>query len=160
MYVCVWLYKILLIHSSVDWTFMVSIFWLLWIMPQWTFRHMFLYAHLFCIHIEVEFLGQMVTSNLLRNCQTVFQSNCPILHSDQERKVAQLCPTLCDPMDCSLPGFSVHGIFQARVLEWVAISFSRGSSRPRDRTQVSRIVGRHFTHWTTREAYSRCINVL
>ena len=46
-------------------------------------------------------------------------------------------------MDCSLPGFSVHGIFQARVLEWVAISFSRGSSRPRDRTQVSCIVGRH-----------------
>ena len=47
-------------------------------------------------------------------------------------------------MDCSLPGFSVHGIFQARVLEWVVISFSRGSSRPRDRTQVSRIVDRCF----------------
>ena len=43
-------------------------------------------------------------------------------------KVAQSCPTLCDPMDCSLPHSSVHGIFQARVLEWVAISFSRGSS--------------------------------
>ena len=42
--------------------------------------------------------------------------------------VAQLCLTLCDPMDCGLPGFYVHGIFQARVLEWVAISFSRGSS--------------------------------
>ena len=42
------------------------------------------------------------------------------------------CPTLCDPMECSLPGSSVHGIFQARVLEWVAISFSRGSSQPRD----------------------------
>ena len=52
------------------------------------------------------------------------------------------CPTLCDPMDCSLPGSSDHGIFQARVLEWGAISFSRGSSRPRDRTRVSRIVGR------------------
>ena len=49
-------------------------------------------------------------------------------------EVAQSCPTLCDPMDCCLPGFSVHGIFQARVLEWVAISFSRGSSWPRDRT--------------------------
>ena len=46
----------------------------------------------------------------------------------KESEVAQLCPTLCDPMDCSLPGFCVHGIFQARVLEWVAISFSRGSS--------------------------------
>ena len=45
-----------------------------------------------------------------------------------ESEIAQSCPTLCDPMDCSLPGFSVHGIFLARVLEWVAISFSRGSS--------------------------------
>ena len=50
-------------------------------------------------------------------------------------EVAQLCPTLCDPMDYSLPGSSFHGIFQARVLEWVAISFSRESSRPSDRTQ-------------------------
>ena len=47
-------------------------------------------------------------------------------------KSLQSCPTLSDPMDCSLPGFSVCGIFQARVLEWVAISFSRGSSQPRD----------------------------
>ena len=46
----------------------------------------------------------------------------------KESEVAQSCPTLCDPMGCSLPGFSVHGIFQARVPEWVAISFSRGSS--------------------------------
>ena len=68
------------------------------------------------------------------------------------REVAQSCPTLCDPMDCSLPGFSDHGIFQTRVLEWVAISFSRGSSRPRNRTQVSHIVGRSFTLWATREA--------
>ena len=47
-------------------------------------------------------------------------------------EVAQSCPTLCDPMDCSLSGSSVHGIFQARVLEWIAISFSRGSSQPRN----------------------------
>ena len=46
--------------------------------------------------------------------------------------VTQLCLTLCDPMDCSLPGSFVHGILQARILEWVAISFSRGSSQPRD----------------------------
>ena len=51
-----------------------------------------------------------------------------------ESEVAQSCPTLFDPVDCSPPGFSIHGILQARVLEWVAISFSRGSSRPRDRT--------------------------
>ena len=68
-----------------------------------------------------------------------------------EREVAQSCPTLCDPMDHSLPGSSVHGIFQARVLEWGAISFSRGSSQPRDWTQVSWIVGRHFIVWATRE---------
>ena len=60
---------------------------------------------------------------------------------------------LCDPMDtCSLPGSSVHGIFQAGILEWVAISFSRGSSQPRDRTQVSHIAGRRFNLWATREA--------
>ena len=62
-----------------------------------------------------------------------------------ESEVARLCPTLCDPMDCSLPGSSVHRIFQARVLDWVAIAFSRGSSPPRDRTQVSPFVGRCFT---------------
>ena len=61
--------------------------------------------------------------------------------------VTQLCLTLCEPMDCSLPGSSVRGILQARILEWIAISFSRGSSWPRDWTQVSRIAGRHFTDW-------------
>ena len=60
-------------------------------------------------------------------------------------EVTQSCPTLWDPMDCSLPGSSVHGIFQAIVLEWMAMSFSRGSSQPRDRTRVSCIVDRHFT---------------
>ena len=56
-----------------------------------------------------------------------------------ESEVAQSCPTLCDPMDCSLPGSSVHGNFQARVQSWVAIFFSRISSQPRVWTQVSRI---------------------
>ena len=69
------------------------------------------------------------------------------------RSVAQSCPTLCGPMNCSLPHSSVHGIFQARVLEWVAISFSRGSSWPRDWIQISCIVGRRFTVWATREVY-------
>ena len=54
-----------------------------------------------------------------------------------EREVPQSCPTLCDPTDCSPPGSSILGTFQAKVLEWVVISFSRGSSRPRDRTRVS-----------------------
>ena len=59
--------------------------------------------------------------------------------------------TLCDSMDYNLPGSSVHGIFQPRVLEWVAISFSRGSSRPRGRTQISHIAGKRFTIGDTRE---------
>ena len=67
-------------------------------------------------------------------------------------EVAQSCPTLCDPMDCSPPGSSIHGIFQARVLEWVAISFSRRSSQPRNWTRVSRIVGRRSTIWATAAA--------
>ena len=62
-------------------------------------------------------------------------------------KVSQSCPTLCDPMD-----YTVHGILQARILECVAILFSRGSSQPRDGTQVSHIAGRFFTSWATREA--------
>ena len=66
--------------------------------------------------------------------------------------VAQSCLTLCDPLDCSLQGSSVHGIFQMKIVEWVAISFSRGSSRLRDQTQVSCIVGRLFTTWASREA--------
>ena len=65
------------------------------------------------------------------------------------------CPflPLCNPMDCSLPGSSVHGVLQARILEWVTMSFSRGSSWPRDWTQVTRIAGRLFTVWATWEAH-------
>ena len=55
-----------------------------------------------------------------------------LMQGESESEVAQSCPTLWDPLDCSLPGFSVHGIVQARTVEWVAISFSRGSSPPRD----------------------------
>ena len=72
----------------------------------------------------------------------------PLSHRGNPLKVkvsvAQLCPTLCNPVDCSPPGSSVHGILQARILEWVAISFSRGSSQPKNRTQVSCIGGRRF----------------
>ena len=63
----------------------------------------------------------------------------------EESEVAQSFLTLCGSVDCSLPGSSIHGILQARILEWVAISFSRGSSQPRDQTQVSLIAGRCFT---------------
>ena len=79
------------------------------------------------------------------NCHFLLQ--CVKVKSESE--IAQSCPTLCDPMDCSLPCSSIHGIFQARVLDWVAISFSKGSSWPRDQTQVSCIIGRCFTVWAT-----------
>ena len=73
-------------------------------------------------------------------------------------KVSQSCPTLCDPMNCNLPGSSVHWILQARILEWVAVSFSRESSQPRDQTQVSRIAGGFFSIWTAQEACNHLIN--
>ena len=72
---------------------------------------------------------------------------------------AQLCPTLCSPMDCSLPGSSVLGILQARILEWVAIPFSRGSSQPKNQTWVSYITGRFFTDWATRENISNRVDL-
>ena len=80
-------------------------------------------------HLPLKFLGG----------QSVFVSPAAAAQS------LQSCPTLSDPMDCSPPGSSVPGISQARVLEWVAISFSRGSSQPRDPTQVSCIAGGFFT---------------
>ena len=67
-------------------------------------------------------------------------------------KLLQSCPTLCSPMNCSPPGSSVPGILQARILEWVPIPFSRGSSQHRDWTLVSHIASRFFTLWDTREA--------
>ena len=68
--------------------------------------------------------------------------------------VIQSCLTLCEPMDCSPPGSSVHGILQAGILEWVVMPFSRGSSWPRDWTWVSCIAGRFFPVWAAREATS------
>ena len=67
--------------------------------------------------------------------------------------VTQLCLTLCDPMDRSLPGPCVHGILQVRVLEWVSISFSRGSSWSRDWTWVYCVARGFFTIWANREAH-------
>ena len=98
------------------------------------------------------------------NSTPSFYINCPrltlspwkiISHIHFENRyvlIEQLCLTLCNPMDCSPPASSVHGILQASVLEWVVIPFSRGSSWPRDQTQVSSIAGRFFTIWATREA--------
>ena len=69
-----------------------------------------------------------------------------------EVKVAQSCLTLCDPMDCA-----VHRIFQAGILEWVVVPFSRGSSQPRNRTQVSQIEGGFFTSWATNYPKTLCL---
>ena len=77
--------------------------------------------------------------------KSVFVSIFSLLFAVKWSKVVQSCPTFCNPMDCSLPGSSVPGIFQAIVLEWIAISFSNESSQPRDRTWVSHIVDRRFT---------------
>ena len=73
--------------------------------------------------------------------------------------VTQSCLTLCNPMDCSPAGSSVHGILLARILEWVVMPSSRGSSQPRDQTRVYHIAGGFFTIWTTR-AYIHIQNVL
>ena len=116
---------------------------------------------------DVHFLGwlNMATrpspGNLLHSSTAILRRNCLVsIHLcvklmcevKKWNEVAQSYLTLCNPVDCSLPGCSVHGILQARILEWVAISFSRGSSKPRDRTWVSHIAGRCFTLWATREA--------
>ena len=88
------------------------------------------------------------------NAKWMFKLALHLFHmlAKHESEVAQSCPTLCDPMECSLLGSSLQGILQARILEWVAISFSRGASQPRDRTQVSHIAGRCFNLWATRVA--------
>ena len=76
------------------------------------------------------------------------------LHPKGKVWVAQSCLSLSNPMDCSPPGSSVHGILQASILEWVAVSPFRGPSWSRDRPQISRIAGRFFTIWATSEAPS------
>ena len=65
--------------------------------------------------------------------------------------VVQFCPAPCSHTDCSPPGSSVHGIFQTRILEWISIPFSKGSSQPRNQTWVSCIAGKLFTDWASRE---------
>ena len=91
--------------------------------------------------VEMIIQGEAMKALIHRGCLFSFEV--------KWSEVTQSCPNLCNPVDCSLSGSSVHGIFLARVLEWVAISFSRGSFWPRDWTLVSRIVGRRFTVWAT-----------
>ena len=86
--------------------------------------------------------------------------HCSTVYNSQDNEWVKMCCsvlcqsylTLCDPMDCSSPGSSVHEILQARILDWVAIPFSRGSFQPRDQTHVSHIADGFFIIWATREA--------
>ena len=75
----------------------------------------------------------------------------PFIQLSEKVEAAPLCLTFCYCTDCSLLGSSVHGILQARILEWIPVLLSRGSSQPRDWTQVSCIVGKFFTIWATRK---------
>ena len=100
--------------------------------------------HWHCCHAVHGFLENKWINKVSRQTE---RHNCTM-----KVKVAQLCLTLWDPMDCSPPGSSLHRILQARILEWVAIPFSRGSSPPRDQNLFSRIAGGFFTIWATREA--------
>ena len=84
--------------------------------------------------------NMLIIAKYYRNANQNYREVSPHTSQKVKVKVAQLCLTLCDPMDCI-----VHGILQARILEWVAFPFSRGSSQARDRTQVSCIAGGFFT---------------
>jgi len=97
---------------------------------------------------EITVLGRCLYSDVhwstIHNNEGIKQPKCPLMSNGKQRaythvhaKSLQLCPALCDPMDCSPPGSSVHGTLQAGILEWVAISFSRGSSHSRDQTLIS-----------------------
>jgi len=99
--------------------------------------------HMCSILIDYLQLGHQVLVTVTMCTMFLFYT----LNKQWKSEVTQSCPTLCNPMDCSLSGSSVPRIFQARVLEWIAISFTRRSSQPRDWTRASLIAGRHFTVW-------------
>ena len=120
-------------------TWVTSTFWLSWIILS---EHLCTNFCVVCFHSALFHSGRYQGVELLSN----------IVRWKWKVLVAQLCLTLCDPMNCNAPSCSVHGIIQARTLEWVDIPFSRRSSWPRDWTQVSCIVGGFFTIWATREA--------
>ena len=106
--------------------------------------HLQAQTSLFCVGTKLKSTWMSYLFNIIKGKMDT-QSSCktfPIFHVSYGLcSVTQSCPTLCDPMDCSPPGSSVHGIVPARILEWVAMPFSRASSQPRDRTQVSCTAG-------------------
>ena len=105
--------------------------------------------------VPLSFLNHIIISTELKGKHTFEQDElfCYLI-TEMTVRVVQSCPTLCNPMD-----YTFHGILQARILEWVAFPFSRGSSKLRDQTQVSWIAGEFFTSWATREAKYLCSEV-
>ena len=135
-----------------------SEFWQLWTKLLQTFVCRLLCGHKTSVHLgkyhEAQLHNCLVRLYLVfffKHLQTVFQSGCIILYSCC-CLVVNSCLTLCDPIDCSLPGPSVHEISHARILKCIAISFSRGSSWPRNRTRVSCISRWILYHWVIRTA--------
>ena len=119
---------------------------------------------------HTRFLGIPIISRVSKtfppHCRTIYPKDVyhhlfEMLPMQSEVKVKSLSPIwlFANPPDCSPPGISVFGILQARILEWVAISFSRGYSQPRNRTQVSHIAGKCFKLWATREALPMQFNI-
>ena len=121
------------------------------IFPNWMGEYI-----LFCFNIlkkivsEVEHFLKCFLVIFISYTLPIFLVTFPCWLLRKWSEVAWLCLTVCHPMDCSLPGSTVHGIFQARILDWATISFSRGSSQTRDRTRVSYTADRRFTVWATR----------
>ena len=97
------------------------------------------------MHAQVQLMTDIFLCDTSRGLDTLYNVVCTNLLWSEVKSLSRV--RLCDPMDYSLPRSSIHGIFQARVLEWIAIYFSRGPSQPRDWTRVSWIVGRRFTVW-------------
>ena len=120
--------------------------------------HMTVSHHLIYVQIQTSFHYELWTLQFPWSqysfCSPLLCDNIFFLFSHCCYLVIQWCPTLCGPKDCSLPGSSVHGIFHTRILEWVAISFSRGSSWCRDGTYISCISRWILYHWATREDLS------
>ena len=111
------------------------------------------FLSLYYSYYSLQSLRKLITDKLLW-AHTCLGHLAPIISSCMQAQLLQSCLTLCSPMDCSPPGSSVHGILQVRILEWVVMPSSRGSSWPRNPTWVSCIAGRFFTHWATREVWS------
>ena len=120
-------------------------FLVLYILPVWTNVEWHIHYYNIMLDVLTALKSSLLCLFILRITHQPW-THWSFYHICEMSEVAQLCPTLCDHMGCSPPGSSVHGIFQARVLEWVAISFSRGSSQPRDWTQVSCIVSETLYH--------------